>query len=355
MSSTVQSPELMRRVESAIAKLSVDDATRANLLDQSCRFSVQQVEELEKSVERSRIALLQSNSRSEFRSLRAQLRKVMSQLAAKQFDSVKSAIAKALQPDVGLGLAEAIAEQFAKDVLKRVPEYSAKIASQKYSGVLEKLDVERFPQSIEEMLWPRRFANLDDGIASPSDVHLAFGALELATRKVAPDVIVALNKGGRIVGEYLNRRLGDPDLSVLAVEISKHDDLSRLTDNLKLGLSPQTKKVMIVDDISRSGETITRAIQRLKVAQPNVEISTATLVCSQASLANLTNAELICPLLVPIADVRLPYDSHGAFSFENDVNVFGSPGNNISFTDHEAELYFKEAKRETILFDLSDQ
>ncbi|WP_269582511.1 phosphoribosyltransferase family protein [Roseibium sp. Sym1] len=324
--------------------MAVDDATKAKLLELSNKMSIDQIEELENGVQKSRSALVRAKARCERNATYAEWQRIVRRLKSMQLDSVKTAISDALQVSFEKNVAEAFAEEF----VGKVPQYTVRIASERFFPAYSHERLKQLPNLFADAFRASKMVKLTDGVASPSDVHLAFGALEVATRQVAPDAIVALNRGGRIVGEYLGRRLGN-DSCILPFNITGDDESSGgLSENFKEKVPASARKIMIVDDISRSGNTITVAAKHLQSVFPYVEISTAALVCSSNSLQKLSSTGLFCPLQVPVSNVKLPYDSHGFFVVENDVNIFGSPGNNMSFTDHEAEYYFNEAIGEVI-------
>jgi xanthine phosphoribosyltransferase len=108
------------------------------------------------------------------------------------------------------------------------------------------------------------------------------GDLEKLSKKIIgsgfyPDTIVAIARGGltfsHFLGEVLDVR------NVVSINSIHYEDEQKL-DFIKLFNVPDlssSKKVLVVDDISDSGDTLEEVLKLLKSRYPDVEIKVATI------------------------------------------------------------------------------
>ncbi|MEM3400157.1 MAG: phosphoribosyltransferase [Candidatus Micrarchaeia archaeon] len=103
--------------------------------------------------------------------------------------------------------------------------------------------------------------------------HLAFEIW----RGFAPDVIVAISRGGLIPARILADFLGIKRIYVMGIEFyeepGRHGKKPRITQQIPKKLVKR-KKVLLVDDISDTGESLKAARKQLKGA---LRVKTATL------------------------------------------------------------------------------
>lgn len=188
---------------------------------------------------------------------------------------------------------------------------------------------------------------VNSGIAPVSDVHVGFAGGERIARELRPDAIITINKGGTIIGQYIRTRISDdsswPSFRPLAN--------TALMMNLCISRSPVGRSVLeegstilVVDDISRTGTTVANARASLEKHFFNAKIYTYTIIGTYNSIENSSNQDLHA-FITDDSTVRMPYDSHGEYTHTKDISIIGSPGNNISITSHEADLYFEQIER----------
>lgn len=109
-----------------------------------------------------------------------------------------------------------------------------------------------------------------DGVVAPEDVVDAFCQLKEYVRDYSPDYLVGINKGGSVVGACLALALELEDDRFATCYVDRHQGA---VDWLNV-----SGKVLIIDDIARSGRTLTAAESHfLKMANVQ-EVAIATLV-----------------------------------------------------------------------------
>ncbi len=98
------------------------------------------------------------------------------------------------------------------------------------------------------------------------------------------DTIVGISRGGLTFAQAIAEALDIRNLQTLRTvsydTTQKRDDFL-LIENTDLKLS---KKVLVVDDISDSGETLLKVMQHLKVKYPHITFETVTLFYKETSL-----------------------------------------------------------------------
>ena len=107
-------------------------------------------------------------------------------------------------------------------------------------------------------------------------------------KKFIPDIIVALTPGGSMIGEWLSRRfLGNKEKPIpmfsLWMEVDRDKEGRHLTVPKVCGnLSQSTyKKILLVNDISRTGRTLEEAKEYLMKQFPAAEIKVGVLISSE--------------------------------------------------------------------------
>jgi len=99
-----------------------------------------------------------------------------------------------------------------------------------------------------------------------------------------PDCIVAIARGGLTLAHFLGEKLNIRD--VFSIN-SIHYDGEKKLDTFVIKNIPNLstyKKIVLVDDISDSGETLKEIIKILKEKYPYIEIKTATIFYKNTSL-----------------------------------------------------------------------
>lgn len=105
-----------------------------------------------------------------------------------------------------------------------------------------------------------------------------------------PDLIVAIAPGGSMIGEWLSRRfLGDSTnpipMCTLWIDVErdskgKHISNPKIQPILTPSLSPDTKRVLIVNDTSRTGHTLGAATEFVEKEFPKCKVKKAVLFWS---------------------------------------------------------------------------
>ena len=100
--------------------------------------------------------------------------------------------------------------------------------------------------------------------------------LEKEIKKFAPDTLLAIARGGMSLVHFLAERLNIRDvyaLNAISYENEKKLGKPKIFNIPKIN----TKKALLVDDISDSGETLYNTLKILKNKYPNTEFKTLTL------------------------------------------------------------------------------
>ncbi len=103
-------------------------------------------------------------------------------------------------------------------------------------------------------------------------------------REYAPDTLLAIARGGLTLGHFLAIAMDTRRLFVLN---SIHYDGTRKLDTLRISNIPDLSdagKVLILDDIADSGETLVAVLQRLRKLYPELTFKVATLFYKPGSL-----------------------------------------------------------------------
>lgn len=98
------------------------------------------------------------------------------------------------------------------------------------------------------------------------------------------DTIVGISRGGwtfsHFLAEYLNIR------KLFSISAISYNETEKLKDIKIFGVPnlEQSKKVLIVDDISDSGRTLKEVVTKLKFIYPNIKFQTATIFLGKNSI-----------------------------------------------------------------------
>lgn len=105
--------------------------------------------------------------------------------------------------------------------------------------------------------------------------------------KFRPDIIVGITRGGWIPSVLISDELGLKDLLALKIEhwgiTASKDEKARVKFPLNIDLAG--KKILLVDDLTDTGESIELAIEHLKELNAK-EVKTATLLHKTQSSSN---------------------------------------------------------------------
>jgi len=99
-----------------------------------------------------------------------------------------------------------------------------------------------------------------------------------------PDCLVAIARGGLTLVHFIGEKLNIRDVFTIN---SIHYEGEKKLDTFVIKNIPDLKnykKVVLIDDISDSGETLKEIIDILKTEYPQIEIKTATIFYKKSSL-----------------------------------------------------------------------
>ena len=100
-----------------------------------------------------------------------------------------------------------------------------------------------------------------------------------------PDAIAAIARGGLILSHSIAEGLDIRDVQSLRTELyDKTQKRARISVFNNCEFSKKIKKVIVVDDISDSGDTLKAVMSELKTKNPNIEFKTATLFYKKTSI-----------------------------------------------------------------------
>ena len=101
--------------------------------------------------------------------------------------------------------------------------------------------------------------------------------LQLAKKiNFRPDFIICINRGGLVIGCLFSHILGKP-LAVVAAESYQGQKRSKLCLGTIAGTKPIKGKVLLVDDLVDSGETLDKVKKKIQKLKPVKEVKTACL------------------------------------------------------------------------------
>ncbi|WP_027530102.1 phosphoribosyltransferase [Bradyrhizobium sp. WSM3983] len=137
-----------------------------------------------------------------------------------------------------------------------------------------------------------------------------------------PDLLVSLDRGGQVVGKLLDAEFGQ-DLKFGHALVSRFDGLQfSETRNSKA----RPARIVIVDDIARSGEAISEVRQFVCARYPSADVRAMVIVGTSAAKQRLGEEVLYMPNMTLNLGVRVPWKSGGNAAFRRlkDAYVLGS-------------------------------
>ena len=144
-----------------------------------------------------------------------------------------------------------------------------------------------------------------DGVLSMSSTIIGVISLEIFARRHKPTYILGVNRGGWLLSTYLAQRLNINRDRLFRFDESKDD----IIDNISHSNDIYTNKevdILLVDDISRTGNSIDKAIKCVKDKFSVSTISVGVLViCGRESDQNIDYN----PYKTKYIDIELPWSS----------------------------------------------
>ncbi|MEA2892515.1 MAG: hypothetical protein QOI05_3308 [Bradyrhizobium sp.] len=155
-----------------------------------------------------------------------------------------------------------------------------------------------------------------------------------------PDLLVSLDGGGQIVGKLLHAQFGD-DVGF------RHGLVTRVHGwGMSVPQEPRRPpaRVIIVDDIARSGNAIGAALNLVRSRYPHAEVRAMVIVGTGAARQKLGDMVLYMPNLALNVSVRVPWKnkSDSAFKRLKDGYLLGEEGETLTVS---RDIYDRMVKR----------
>jgi hypoxanthine phosphoribosyltransferase len=164
----------------------------------------------------------------------------------------------------------------------------------------------------------------DDGILAASSIIIGVISLEFFAKEMAPKYIVGVNRGGWLLSTYLAQRLEIDRNHLLRFDSDRGELLDDVTSISK------TDSILLIDDISRTGNALQIANNYLEKRFLDNKISVAVLaVCSDNKMKN----QITCyPYYTKTPDIALPWSSEDRKKLARERNLHAGK-RSISISD----------------------
>jgi hypoxanthine phosphoribosyltransferase len=141
-----------------------------------------------------------------------------------------------------------------------------------------------------------------DGVLAISSVMIGVISLEVFALGQKPEYIIGVNRGGWLLSTYLAHRLNIGRNNLLRFDAERNEIIDSDIDHDIM----RNATILLVDDISRKGLSISRAIDYLKDKFPLSKLSVAVLVvCGRKVDEKITYN----PYWTQYKDIQLPWSS----------------------------------------------
>ena len=147
---------------------------------------------------------------------------------------------------------------------------------------------------------------------SGEEATLGVHALSSYALEVNPDFIVGLNRGGILLGAYISLAIKLPSRYLKRCLITKKE-LKCMTEDLK-------GRVLVVDDIVRTGFTMSSAIQEIKSNENVKDIIPIALAASIDKSTKSLPKDLYTTFLTHNNKLLLPWSTHENIDSEDEKN-----------------------------------
>jgi hypoxanthine phosphoribosyltransferase len=144
-----------------------------------------------------------------------------------------------------------------------------------------------------------------DGVLAASSAVLGLVSLEIFARSRKPDYIIGVNRGGWLLSTYLTHRLDIDRDNVLRFDDKKGRILEDIT-SLKASCESTKKTFLVVDDISRKGDAIRKAVGYIEKEFLSSNLSVAVLVVCNKEKNSIVDYN---PYWTRRGDIQLPWSS----------------------------------------------
>jgi adenine/guanine phosphoribosyltransferase-like PRPP-binding protein len=145
-------------------------------------------------------------------------------------------------------------------------------------------------------------------------------AMQSALRAYRPDAIVAVEGGGEIVANFLRGQIGlDPRSYFTASQKRNEYVLDRDLKQFR-----GFERIVVIDDIARTGRTLTCICNQTLGAFTSLKLKVLTLVSAAAATDPLRDLLLVLPIVSHSANVSVPWDNKGSYKTTRTNHVFGA-------------------------------
>ena len=140
-----------------------------------------------------------------------------------------------------------------------------------------------------------------DGVLPGSSTLIGVVALEAYAREQKPQYIVGINRGGWLLSTYLAHRLNIDREHLLRFDSKRNEIIDNNINNIKL----KHKNILLVDDISRKGNSIKIAHEYMRNKFPDTSFLTVVLViCGENPAQEIIDFH---PYYTEYPDIQLPW------------------------------------------------
>lgn len=140
-----------------------------------------------------------------------------------------------------------------------------------------------------------------DGVLPGSSTLIGVVALEAYARKQKPQYIVGINRGGWLLSTYLAHRLNIDREHLLRFDSKRNEIIDNNINNIKL----KHKNILLVDDISRKGNSIKIAHEYMRNKFTDASFLTVVLViCGENPAQEIIDFH---PYYTEYPDIQLPW------------------------------------------------
>jgi hypoxanthine phosphoribosyltransferase len=137
-------------------------------------------------------------------------------------------------------------------------------------------------------------------IINPSYNHIHKHCIEVSNKlkRVNPDCVVAMMRGGMLAGKIISHALHIPMHAMdFVCKQSAGDNIDQHIDVIPDLIN--YKSIVLVDDIADTGEVMKKAVTVLTSLYPDLIIHTYTIYVKQGSIITLTNGEQYHSVAIP--------------------------------------------------------
>jgi hypoxanthine phosphoribosyltransferase len=165
----------------------------------------------------------------------------------------------------------------------------------------------------------------DEGILAASSIFIGAIGLEFFAKKINPKYIIGVNRGGWLLSTYLAQRLEIGRDKLLRFKSGEDAEKGELLDQATL---IKGESILLIDDISRTGNSLQIARDRLMEKFPGIELYIAVLVvCAN----NKMKSQITChPYYTTTPDIALPWSSEKRKKEARERNQSGKRSISIS-------------------------